>query len=182
MTIVEFIMYGTNKYFRDRFQAIRSSLNDNFLFGSVVTNYMMNKAIKAKLHQVVPCGIRKKKFWVYYKYRACRGLGHETVVEECVLKNDDPCICSCLKPKLLHMPCSHVMAGCAECGISLEIYVLDYFENESIACTWQYEVQGYHIIGPITKQAPHVVYIPNPRTKRVRSGHHKTRRIHNDLD
>jgi hypothetical protein len=45
MAIVEFIMYGTNKYFRSRFQKIQPSLNDNnILFVAVVTNYMMDKA------------------------------------------------------------------------------------------------------------------------------------------
>jgi hypothetical protein len=32
VAIVEFIMYKTNKYFRDQFQAIRPSLSDSDLF------------------------------------------------------------------------------------------------------------------------------------------------------
>jgi hypothetical protein len=58
--IVKFIVYGTNKHFRDRFQTIQPSLNDNnILFGIVVTNYISDKAIKAKVLQAMSCGIRE---------------------------------------------------------------------------------------------------------------------------
>jgi hypothetical protein len=53
-------------------------------------------------------------------------------VQECLLKEDGTCVCSCLKAKLLHKPCSHVMSAAAECGIAPDIYVLDYHRKETI--------------------------------------------------
>jgi hypothetical protein len=91
----------------------------------MVTNYMMNKIVKAMLYQVVPCGTKEQKFKMFSKNRARCGIRRKIVVQKCMSKNDDTCVCSWLKPS----------TACAECGIPLEIYVLDYFQKESIACT-----------------------------------------------
>jgi hypothetical protein len=109
---------------------------------------------------------------------------HKTVrgLYKSVRKKDDTCVCLCLKPKLLNMTCSHVLAACVECGTPPEIYVLDYFRKKSIACTWKYELHWYCMIRSFNKQASQVFYIRDLRMKYVKRGHRKARCIRNDTD
>jgi hypothetical protein len=87
-----------------------------------------------------------------------------------------------MRPKLLHIPCSHVTAACADIGHPDDIYVSYYFRKETIASTCQYEIYGFRMVGSFTEIANPVIYIPDPRTARVKRGRHQTRRIHNDMD
>nr|ABA98396.2 hypothetical protein LOC_Os12g27390 [Oryza sativa Japonica Group] len=102
--IVEFILHGTQAYFRDRYKKIGPSMVDNkIIFGSVVTKYMEDKIAKAQRHRVVPQGTKVHR----------RGIMRKHAVQECVLKADGGCSCTCMKPKLRHLPCSYVLAAAA---------------------------------------------------------------------
>jgi hypothetical protein len=87
-----------------------------------------------------------------------------------------------MRPKLLHIPCSHVMAACADIGHSVDIYVSHYFRKETIVSTWQYEIYGFRIVGSFTETTNPVIYIPDPTTARVKRGRRQTRHIRNDMD
>nr|AAZ06229.1 putative mutator-like transposase [Oryza sativa Indica Group]AAZ06234.1 putative mutator-like transposase [Oryza sativa Indica Group] len=57
VAIVEFILHGTQAYFRDRYKKIGPSMADNnIVFGNVVTKYMEDKIKKARRHRVVAQG------------------------------------------------------------------------------------------------------------------------------
>jgi hypothetical protein len=109
-------------------------------------------------------------------------MRRQTPVKECILKVDGTCCCSCMRPKLLHIPCSHVMVACADIGHPVDIYVSHYFRKETIASTWQYEIYRFYMVGAFTEAANPVIYIPDPRTAQVKRGRRQTRRIHNDMD
>ena len=84
---------------------------------------------------------------------------------------------------MLHLPCSHVMAACADLvNHRPEQYVSHYFTKETICRTWQYEINGFRLVGTFTETADQVFYIPDPRTRRVKRGRRQTRRIRNDMD
>jgi hypothetical protein len=87
-----------------------------------------------------------------------------------------------MRPKLLHIPYSHVMAACMDIGHPVDIYVSHYFRKETIASTWQYEIYGFRMVGLFTEIANPVIYISDPRTARVKRGRCQTRRIRNDMD
>jgi hypothetical protein len=89
-------------------------------FGSMMIDYMTKKAANAQLHHVRQCGTQELKFEVAPRDRARRGMRHQTPVKECILKTDGTCCCSCMRPKLLHRSCSHVMAACADIVHSVE--------------------------------------------------------------
>src|SRR5438132_3448542 len=58
--IVEFIMYGCAKYFRDRYNVVSPSLNNpRMLFEYRITEYMGKKITKAQQHNVRPMGTRQ---------------------------------------------------------------------------------------------------------------------------
>jgi hypothetical protein len=83
-------------------------------FGKMMTEYMTKKAASTQLHHARQCGIQELKFEVTPKDRARRGMRRQTLIKECILKFDGTCCCSYMGSKLLHVPCSHVMAACAD--------------------------------------------------------------------
>jgi hypothetical protein len=181
VAIVEFIIRGCTDYFRDRFTKNQVYMQDpDRYFGRMMTDYITKKAASVQLHHVRQCGTQELKFEVAPKDRARRGMRRQTPVKECILKFDGTCCCSCMRPKLLHISYSHVMASCADIGHPVDIYVSHYLRKEAI--TWQYEIYGFRMVGSFTETANPVIYIPDPRTARVKRGRCQTRRIRNDMD
>jgi hypothetical protein len=137
---VEFIVHGCTDYFRERFTKNQVFMQDpDRYFGKMITEYMTKKAVSARLHHVRQCGTQELKF-------------------------DGTCCCSCMRPKLLHLPCSLVMAACADIRHPVDIYVSHYFRKETIASNWQYEIYGFRLVGSFTEIANPVIYIPDPRS------------------
>ena len=60
---------------------------------------------------------------------------------------DGKVFCSCMKPKLLHMPCSHLIAACAESVLQPGLFVSPYFSKEAAVSTWGHKVYGIGIVG-----------------------------------
>jgi hypothetical protein len=185
VAIVEFIVHGCIDYFRDRFtknQAFMQMQDSDRYFGKMMTEYMTKKTASTQLHHVQQCGTQELKFKVSPKDRARRGMRRQTPVKECILKFDGTCCCSCMRPKLLHVPCSHVMATCADIQHPVDICVSHYFRKETIDSTWQYEIYGFRLVGSFTETTNLVIYIPDLRSARVKRGRRQTRRIRNDMD
>nr|ABF96456.1 transposon protein, putative, Mutator sub-class [Oryza sativa Japonica Group] len=183
VAIVEFILHGTQAYFRDRYKKIGPSMADNnIVFGNVVTKYMEDKIKKARRHRVVAQGTQVHRYEIMCVDRSRRGIYRKQAVQECVLKADGGCTCSCMKPKLHHLPCSHVLAATGDCGISPNVYVSNYFRKEAIFHTWSEEIYGFGISGSYTTLSAQVFYIPDPSKLRVKKGRRQTRRIRNDMD
>lgn len=183
VAIVEFILHGTQAYFRDRYKKIGPSMADNnIVFGNVVTKYMEDKIKKARRHRVVAQGTQVHRYEIMCVDRSRRGIYRKQAVQECVLKADGGCTCSCMKPKLHHLPCSHVLAAAGDCGISPNVYVSNYFRKEAIFHTWSEEIYGFGISGSYTTLSAQVFYIPDPSKLRVKKGRRQTRRIRNDMD
>nr|CAE04747.3 OSJNBb0060E08.10 [Oryza sativa Japonica Group] len=183
VAIVEFILHGTQAYFRDRYKKIGPSMADNnIVFGNVVTKYMEDKIKKARRHRVVAQGTQVHRYEIMCVDRSRRGIYRKQAVQECVLKADGGCTYSCMKPKLHHLPCSHVLAAAGDCGISPNVYVSNYFRKEAIFHTWSEEIYGFGISGSYTTLSAQVFYIPDPSKFRVKKGRRQTRRIRNDMD
>nr|AAZ06223.1 mutator-like transposase [Oryza sativa Indica Group] len=112
----------------------------------------------------------------------CRGIYRKRVKQECVLKADGTCHCSCAKLKLLHRPCTHVIAAVAECGILDAVYVSQYFSKQAIYHTWSGEIYGFGIAWEFIETNDEVLNIPDPSKLRGKAGRRKTRRIRNDMN
>jgi hypothetical protein len=95
-------------------------------------------------------------------------MRRQTPIKECILKLDGTCCYSCMRPNLLHVPCSHVMAACADIRHPVNIYVSHYFRKETIGSTWWYETYGFRMVGSFTETANPVIYIPDARSARLR--------------
>nr|CAE05627.1 OSJNBb0061C13.9 [Oryza sativa Japonica Group]CAH67327.1 OSIGBa0102I15.7 [Oryza sativa] len=181
--IVEFILHGTCRYFRDRFQAVLPSmLNNSILFGAFMQKKLEELRKKAMKHRAVVQGTQQHRFEILCQNKAGRGIYRKRVKQECVLKADGTCHCSCAKPKLLHRPCTHVIAAAAECGIPDAVYVSQYFSKQAIYHTWSGEIYGFGIAGEFTETNDEVLNIPDPSKLRGKAGRRRTRRIRNDMD
>src|SRR5438045_5245458 len=151
--IVEFIMYGCAKYFRDRYHAVSLTVNNPaMVFRNRITEYMHKKITKAQQHNVRPMGTREQMVEVACKDRSRRGVRGERVLQECLLREDGTTACTCHKPKLLHLPCSHVIAACVESGVQPRSFVSPYFTKEAFASPWEHELYGIGVFGTFTQE------------------------------
>ena len=180
--IVEFILYGCAKYFRERYMAATIHMNvPGVEFCSRITTYMQAKIEKARLHSVQTMGTRELRFVITCKDRASAGVHSQRVQQETVIKSNGQVFCSCKKPALLHIPCSHLLAACSVSGTNPRAFVSPYYTKEAALQTWSYEVYGVGILGPFTEERQPVFSIPDPDTKRGK-GRRQTRRIRNSMD
>ena len=107
----------------------------------------------------------------------------EKHVQECVL-HTDACIYSYHKPKLLHLPCTHIIAACFEAGgLQPRMYVSNYFLKETIWMTWRHEIYGFCILGDfITDHGHNASYIPDPDPEMFQGvGRRKKKHIRNNM-
>ncbi|WVZ90776.1 hypothetical protein U9M48_037044 [Paspalum notatum var. saurae] len=87
--VVEFILYGCAKYFRERYISISADLSNAYvLFGRTITKYMETKTDKAQIHNARLLGTRENRFEVSCRDRSCRGVRRERTVQETVIGND----------------------------------------------------------------------------------------------
>ena len=96
---------------------------------------MQEKIEKVKLHCVISTGTMEHRFEVLCKDRTGRGIRRDRVVHETLIRADGNVFCSCMKPKLLHLPCSHLIAACVESGLQLGVFVSPYFNKEAAVST-----------------------------------------------
>ena len=93
------------------------------------------------------------------------------------------CECTCNKPKLLHLPCSHVLAACGQIELDAISFVSPYYLKEAVLNTWTGEMTGFRVVGNFNKvNDGERVYIPHPDLRRTSRGRRKARRIRNDMD
>ena len=106
-----------------------------------------------------------------------------TVTMECqVWPETNTCVCSCNRPKLLHLPCSHIYAARGKAGIA-GTYVSPYYLKEAVIATWSGELRGQRALADFTKPPPNGAdWIPDPETKIIHRGRRKSHRIRNDMD
>src|SRR6185503_14465052 len=87
--IVEFIMYGCMKYFREHYMAASLNIsNPQIQFCTRVTQYMQQKIEKAKLHRVISTDTMEHRFEVRCKDRIGCGIRRDRVVHESLITVD----------------------------------------------------------------------------------------------
>jgi hypothetical protein len=133
------------------------------IYGYKMTEYMEEAFKKALKHHVQPVGAIEHRFEVTCRDKGRLGGRRERHTQECVLHNDE-CVYSCQKPKLLHRPCTHVIASCFEAaGLQPHRYISHNFLKETIWATWRHEIYGYKMVGDfIDNPGNNASYIPDP--------------------
>jgi hypothetical protein len=111
---------------------------------------MTKKFSKATKHNVKSMGTIDLGFEVFCKDKVRRGVPRERVVQECLFKDDGIVACSFQKPMLLQLPCSHVIATCAESAVLYGPFMSEFFKKDAITSAWAREVYGVAMFRPFT--------------------------------
>ncbi|WVZ79870.1 hypothetical protein U9M48_027398 [Paspalum notatum var. saurae] len=152
--IVEFYIYRTTQYFRERYPKAEKVFTDHgLIYGRNSTSIWKKQTKKPRGHRVGNMGVGEHRFEVLCRDKGRRGGNHERHVQECVLYNNH-CVRTCHKPRLYHRPCTHS------------------------------EIYGFAMAGNFTGTpdgAPDFIPNPHPDMKQ-RIGRRKTRRIRNNMD
>ena len=184
--LVEGIFQGTVNYFRVKRQQAEMHIlrTPNSPWCEKITKYMDAKMEKARTFQVVAIGNQERRFEVRLPTDKF-GCGNVLRTHEVKIGNEawPTCECTCNKPKLFHLPCSHVLAACGQLGLEAISFVSPYFSREAVLNTWTGEMQGFRAIGNFNTVEPgERRYIPDPRLLRPGRGRRQCRRIRNDMD
>ena len=189
VAIVEGILHGLVRYYRKRRSLAVAHSN------SVQTPYCvkmyehLEKAVaKAGQHMVVPFGNVENRFMV--TVRAIGGVGMEAkIIHHDVnlgVQFNGWASCQCNKPKLRHVPCSHVLAALAQVGVSSMSYISPFYLKENVVQTWTGEFYGFQSAGDLTVYNPELpICLPPMELLRYcpgKGGRPQTRRIRNDMD
>ena len=184
--LVEGILHGTLTYFRDRRREAVEHIEyyPNTPYSRKIRLYMDKKIKKARLHTVIRIGNEEARYEVRLPTERF-GAGNELKTHEVIISDDAPptCECTCNKPRLLHLPCSHVLAVCAQMGMNPISFVSPYYYKEAVVQTWTGEMTGFRVVGNFNKVNPEErQYIPHPQMMRTSRGRRNSRRIRNDMD
>jgi hypothetical protein len=80
---------------------------------------------KTRFHSVISMGTKEQKFEVSCRDRIGQGVLRQRVIQEVLITIDGRVFCRCQKPKVHHLPCSHVIAACSVFGLDAASYVLN---------------------------------------------------------
>ena len=132
MSLVELTFYRVNKYFTMRRDSSLVRRDDGYAYSPKVTSILENNNVKAKYHKVT---VYNRQLGIYQvkTHRGERiGLkgGHKHTV------NFNLRTCTCNKPMIFHVPCSHVLAVCLKYSVSVEPWVESYLRSEAYANTY----------------------------------------------
>lgn len=184
--IVEGVFHGTLKYFRERRErAVKHMMNNPATpYCEKVMQYMEKKINKAKLHTVLAVGNQERRYEVRLPTDKF-GTANEIKTQEVKIGSElrPTCECTCNKPKLLHLPCSHVLAACGQLKMDAISFVSEYYLKDSVLNTWTGEMYGFRAMGNFNKvNIEEREYMPDPRLMRTSRGRRRSARIRNDMD
>ena len=110
--------------------------NPNTRYCERVMKYMNEKMEKAMSHTVVAIRNQERRFEVRLANNKF-GCANEVRTHEVKIENEvwPTCECTCNKPKLLHLPCSHVLATCRQLRMDAISFMSPYFLKESVLST-----------------------------------------------
>jgi hypothetical protein len=157
--IIEFFMYSTMLYFHTRRQKVDEVMRNTQMRHctnmTVYLNKAQDKALKHKvLAQPLYQSDENKIMWSYEvecKGKLRLGSKREKAFQIAELGNQI-CRCTCQKPLLRHIPCTHVIAVCYELQqFNFQRYAPWYYNKETIRNIWNQTIQGYLVQGSFTE-------------------------------
>ena len=145
--IIEGMLYGIINYYQKRHAAaVLHSTTVQTPYCNKMYIWMDKAVAKASQHIVIAMGTHDNRFEIIV--RAKGGVGRETtlVTHEVNLGRqfDGRAECTCNKPMLLHVPCSHVLASLAQVRVSGGGYISTFYLKENEVQTWTREFFWIH--------------------------------------
>jgi hypothetical protein len=152
-------MYSTMLYFHTRRQKVDEVMrNTQMRHCTNMTAYLNKAQDKALKHKVLAQPLyqsdENKIMWSYEvecKGKLRLGSKREKAFQIAELGNQI-CRCTCQKPLLRHIPCTHVTAVCYELQqFNFQRYAPWYYNKETIRNIWNQKIQGYLVQGSFTE-------------------------------
>ena len=188
VAILEGILHGIVGYYQKRHAtAVLHSTTVQTSYCLKMMEYMNEKSKKAQDHMVRAFGVHEYRFEVTSKPKGGLGTDCRVVTHEVNLGQGMTgwCECDCNKPKLLHVPCSHVIAACGQLGMPTSPYVSQFYLKDNVVQTWTGEFRGFRAHDDFTVIDRDLrVCLPNMDLLRSlgKGGRPQTRRIRNNMD
>ncbi|XP_071679930.1 serine/threonine-protein phosphatase 7 long form homolog [Lolium perenne] len=181
--IVEGIFMGTVKYYRERREKAQMHMVNRSAtpYCSKIMEYMHKKKEKAKHLAVVQIGNVERRYEVRLPTDRF-GCGNPQRTHDVKIGNEEwpTCECTCNKPKLLHLPCSHVLAVCGVLGMSEISFVSPYYLKEAVLNTWT-EMAGRSLLNRDIERVHRAAKLeanPNSLSPMVTRGGNQNWQIH----
>ena len=89
--------------------------------------------------------------------------------------------CSCQKPQLTGIPCSHLLAACANAGIDSNQYVTGWHDARNFMATWAPEFAPFDDYEEWPRN-PGLTLVPHPALYGVKKGRRQRIRIRTEMD
>ncbi|XP_062218620.1 uncharacterized protein LOC133918660 [Phragmites australis] len=176
--IIELTFYRTADYFRDRGNA---AMKCSTRFSPKVEQIISRRRSKAHFHRSRIYDLANNDFEVMCRRRYASGYSAGDTVQQCQLGPNEV-KCTCNKPKLHHIPCSHVLAACRDIGGNDgSQYVSPYFTIDALRSTWLPKMRSFNI-GTNYKSIEGPKWVPYPRARRTDPGRPRSTRLQGDMD
>ena len=176
--IIELTFYRMADYFRDRGVKAEECTT---VFSKKVEEIISQKRGKAQAHRTRIYDRGNNKFEVQCRRRYASGYSAGDTVQQCEL-GADKAICSCNKPMLHHIPCSHVFAACRDMGGNDgSQYVSWYYTAAALRNTWRPKMSSF-MVGSNYKELNGPKWVPYPVTRRTEPGRPRGTRLQGDVD
>ena len=136
---------------------------------------------KAHHHRSRIFDLQTNEFEIRCKRRYASAYNAGDTVQQCKLGSNEA-TCTCNKPKLHHIPCSHVIAACRDMGSNdASQYVSPFYTAEALQNTWRSKMRSY-ATGSNYKEIEGPTWIPYPQAKRTEPGRPRGTRMRGDMD
>lgn len=149
VAIVEGVLHDTVGYFRERHaNAALHAANPHTPYCLKITAYMQAETEKAQSHTVFVMGNTEHRFNVVLRDKAGFGTARSLVTHKvCLGDHVNEHSCTCNKLKLIHKPCSHVLATCGTIHMDPLNFISEYFMKERVQQAWCDELRGFRVVG-----------------------------------
>ena len=140
IAIIEGMLYGIIKYYQKcHAAAVLHSTKVQTPYCNKMYKWLEKSITKSSQHIVLAMGTHDNRFQI--TVRAKGGVGMETTLVthevNLGLHFNGWAECTCNKPKLLHVPCSHVLVLLVQVVVSSTGYVAPFYLKQNIEVTWR---------------------------------------------
>lgn len=179
--IIEFTFYRCNKYFVDRWQHAQQAIVDKKLWGDASWAQFEEGDLKSIGQEAILFDPTSHIYEV--KCATSTNAGGETSGGRVFRVDLTAVTCTCRKPQLWHMPCSHMMAACRKRGV--DHYSTKYLDPVYVMAaalrTWE---TRFNLILDPSEWPPCSgrEYVPDSSMKRTKVGRRKKKRLRNEMN
>lgn len=136
VAIVEGTWYKCVSWFDDRRIASSATVSDGFVWSRSVTEKLIKRGDKSRPHRVDPYRSEQGDFEVLHQGETLPNGEFENFKYHVLLEEGVFTRCTCLKPNLTGIPCSHVLAVIRVRHLNLSQFVSPYYTAANLHDTW----------------------------------------------